>query len=107
MQSEFPMSGTRPCRVLIEGNPGYGKTTLTLKMASDWAAKKIYIDKFHLVFLIPLRDFQVRISMLMSLININKIITVDLNRETCRVIFLMSFFRNTNRNKIEKTGGVI
>lgn len=58
-QSEFPLSnGARPCRVLIEGNPGYGKTTLTLKMASDWAAKKEYIDNFHLVFLIPLRDFQ-------------------------------------------------
>lgn len=50
----------RPYRVLIEGNPGYGKTTLTLKMASDWAARKEYIDKFHLVFLIPLRDFHVR-----------------------------------------------
>ena len=51
--------GGRPYRVLIEGNPGYGKTTLTLKMASDWAARKEYINKFHLVFLIPLRDFHV------------------------------------------------
>ena len=50
--------GCRSHRVLIEGNPGYGKTTLTLKMASDWAASKDYIDKFQLVFLIPLRDFQ-------------------------------------------------
>lgn len=55
------LNGGRPYRVLIEGNPGYGKTTLTLKMASDWAARKEYIDKFHLVFLIPLRDFQVKV----------------------------------------------
>lgn len=50
-------SRCRSHRVLIEGNPGYGKTTLTLKLASDWAARKEHIDKFHLVFLIPLRDF--------------------------------------------------
>ena len=49
----------RPCRVLIEGNPGYGKTTLTLKMALDWAAKKLYMNKFQLVFLIQLRHFKV------------------------------------------------
>lgn len=61
-----PATGSRPYRVLIEGNPGYGKTTLTLKMASDWAASKEYIDKFHLVFLIPLRDFQVGIPPLSS-----------------------------------------
>ena len=48
-----------PCRVLVEGNPGYGKTTLTLKLASDWASEKEYLSRFHLVFLITLRDFQV------------------------------------------------
>lgn len=60
-QGDYPLSADsrRPFRILIEGNPGYGKTTLTLKMASDWAAKKEYINKFHLVFLIPLRDFHV------------------------------------------------
>lgn len=49
----------RVLRILIEGKPGYGKTTLALKIASDWAAKMDYMNKYQLVFLIHLRDFQV------------------------------------------------
>ena len=54
------MQETRVLRILIEGNPGYGKTTLALKMASDWALKTEYMSQYQLVFLIQLRHFHVR-----------------------------------------------
>ena len=52
-------SGEFAHRILIEGKPGYGKTTLALKIASDWAAKQDYVSKYNLVFFIRLQDFQV------------------------------------------------
>uniref|UniRef100_T1IL94 NACHT domain-containing protein n=1 Tax=Strigamia maritima TaxID=126957 RepID=T1IL94_STRMM len=48
----------RPIRILIEGQPGFGKTTLALKLASDWALNKTYINFFKLAFFVPLRELQ-------------------------------------------------
>ena len=45
--------------MLIEGNAGFGKTTLLLRLAVDWADGKAYMDQFAFVFLIKLRQFQV------------------------------------------------
>jgi nucleoside-triphosphatase THEP1 len=33
----------QPIRILIEGQPGFRKTTLPFKLAYDWATKKKYI----------------------------------------------------------------
>ena len=46
--------------VLVEGNPGIGKTTFCLKIASDWAKKLVpaefHFSKFQLLFLLKCRD---------------------------------------------------
>ena len=46
--------------VLVEGNPGIGKTTFCLKIARDWAKKLVPVEfhfpMFHLVFLLTCCD---------------------------------------------------
>ena len=45
-------------RVLIEGRPGSGKTTLVHKVSQDWANKNFKWDNLRLLFLVHLRGFQ-------------------------------------------------
>ena len=44
-------------RLLIEGRPGSGKTTLVHKFSLDWARKDVSINHVRLLFLIHLRVF--------------------------------------------------
>ena len=44
-----------PLRVLVDGAPGVGKTTLCLNVCKDWADQKLLIN-FHLVVLLQLRQ---------------------------------------------------
>uniref|UniRef100_T1IZ32 NACHT domain-containing protein n=1 Tax=Strigamia maritima TaxID=126957 RepID=T1IZ32_STRMM len=46
----------RPVRILIEGQPGFGKTTLAIKLTHDWASNKN--SNFEFAFLIPLKELQ-------------------------------------------------
>uniref|UniRef100_T1J8B3 NACHT domain-containing protein n=1 Tax=Strigamia maritima TaxID=126957 RepID=T1J8B3_STRMM len=48
----------RPFRILIESQPGFGKTTLAIKLTHDWATAKEYMTHFEFAFLIPLRELQ-------------------------------------------------
>ena len=50
----------KPRTILIEGSPGMGKTTLSLKIAYDWAMGKMpeKFPSFQLVFLIKCRDMK-------------------------------------------------
>ena len=47
-------SGTR---LLIEGRPGSGKTTLINRFSQDWGRGKLYIKLIKLLFLVHLRGF--------------------------------------------------
>ena len=44
-------------RLLIEGRPGSGKTTLVHKVSKDWAKDSLKFDKVRLLFLVHLRGF--------------------------------------------------
>ena len=45
----------KPPRVLMDGAPGVGKTTLTIKACKDWAAGRLF-KKYDLMILVPLRQ---------------------------------------------------
>ena len=44
-------------RLLIEGRPGSGKTTLVHKFSQDWGRGKLQLNNIRLVFLVHLRGF--------------------------------------------------
>ena len=44
-------------RLLIEGRPGSGKTTLVHKVSKDWAKDSLKFDQVRLLFLVHLRGF--------------------------------------------------
>ena len=51
--------GKKPVRkVLVEGDAGIGKTTLSISLSEDWAHEKLF-QEFELLLLLPLRDKKV------------------------------------------------
>ena len=69
-------SGKRPVRkVLVEGDAGIGKTTLSISISEDWANGKLF-QEFELVLLLPLRHKEVgsvgSISELLNLLHSSK-----------------------------------
>ena len=69
-------SGKRPVRkVLVEGDAGIGKTTLSTSISEDWANGKLF-QEFELVLLLPLRHKEVgsvgSISELLNLLHSSK-----------------------------------
>ena len=50
----------KPCRVLIEGAPGVGKSTFALHICQEWAQGASFLTKFDLVVLVYLRDQAIR-----------------------------------------------
>ena len=52
-------SGQKPVRkVLVEGDAGIGKTTLSVSISEDWSCEKLF-QEFELVLLLPLRHKKV------------------------------------------------
>ena len=48
-----------PIKVVVDGPPGVGKTTLCHKLCNMWAKNELKKCSFHHVFLLPLRDKRV------------------------------------------------
>uniref|UniRef100_T1J9V0 NACHT domain-containing protein n=1 Tax=Strigamia maritima TaxID=126957 RepID=T1J9V0_STRMM len=79
----------KPLRILIEGQPGFGKTTLATKLTYDWAVDKKYIN-FQFVFFIPLRELQKR--------SINNVIKQIANR--CNSEDVVQIITNHEKNML-------
>ena len=60
MFDDHEHKSVKPRTILIEGSPGMGKTTLSLKFAYDWAMEKMpkKFPSIQLVFLIRVRDMK-------------------------------------------------
>ena len=55
-------TGKKPVRkVLVEGDAGIGKTTLSIALSEDWACEKLF-QEFKLLLLLPLRHKKVALA---------------------------------------------
>ena len=57
-QEIFSVKTTPRHCILVEGSPGYGKTTLARNIAVDWSQKADYVNEFKLVIFIYCRDLK-------------------------------------------------
>ena len=86
--------------VLIEGNPGIGKTTFCLKIARDWAKKlvplKFHFPMFHMLFLLKCCDIHKDTKDIVQAID-EQLLYDDMKSKKS----FFNYIRNeTNQNKI-------
>ena len=86
--------------VLVEGNPGIGKTTFCLKIARDWAKKlvplKFHFPMFHMLFLLKCCDIHKDTKDIVQAID-EQLLYDDMKSKKS----FFNYIRNeTNQNKI-------
>ncbi|XP_065567947.1 NACHT, LRR and PYD domains-containing protein 4-like isoform X2 [Artemia franciscana] len=103
MSTEKDLCGVK---LLLEGPPGYGKSTLALKVALDWSEGKQYLKDYEFLFLIQLAELKTDIPSFiveellpLKLTKYESSLRLMLEEQDSKVILLLDGLDELNRQR--------